>query len=239
MNTVSKSMYVKQQIVKLIEQGVYNAGEQLPSEIQMAKRFHVSRETFRDAIKMLEAEGRLLVKHGVGTFVIDPLPPIASNLERLSGSGEMIRLAGLTESESLISLANSPCPDEVAVKLGIRSGEEATVLQRIRNANGEPVMLSVNYLPVSVVGDLFDRVPFSGSLLHFVENHLSVKIVKADTEITVPLHIDRNCQQLLLHPQTTVLLLKQVHYDELNRPLFYSLDYMRNDIFSFHIRRSR
>ncbi|MFC7558592.1 hypothetical protein ACFQ5D_16465 [Paenibacillus farraposensis] len=43
----------------------------------------------------------------------------------------------------------------------------------------------------------------------------------------------------LQQPQATVLLLKQLHYDELNRQVLYSLDYVRNDIFRFWVRRTR
>ncbi|QCT01607.1 GntR family transcriptional regulator [Paenibacillus algicola] len=239
MNANSKSMQVKQQLMELIDQGVYRVGEQLPSEIQMSKQFQVSRETFRGALKMLEEEGRILVKHGVGTFVIRPLPPIKSTLERLYSSGEMIRSANLTESESMISLTKSPCPEEAAERLGIAAGDAVYILKRIRKANDEPVMLSVNYLPAARFGEGFEQHTFSGSLLKFVEDTLGVTINRADTEIAVPLHIDRNCQQLLQHPHTTVLLLKQLHYDEGNQPVFYSQDYMRNDVFTFHLRRTR
>ncbi|WP_223830726.1 hypothetical protein [Paenibacillus polymyxa] len=46
------------------------------------------------------------------------------------------------------------------------------------------------------------------------------------------------------HPQATVLLLKQLHYDEMNRDemnrqVLYSLDYVRSDIFRFWVRRTR
>ncbi|WP_281883120.1 GntR family transcriptional regulator [Paenibacillus sp. YYML68] len=235
----SKCEQIKKQLIDMIDQGIYRIGEQLPSEIHMSKQFQVSRETFRGALKMLEEEGRILVKHGVGTFVIRPLPPIKSTLERLHSSSEMIRSAGLTESESMISLAKLPCPEEAAERLGIVSGTPVYILERIRKANDEPVMLSINYLPVHLFGIGFEQPTFSGSLLQFVESKLGVSVNRADTEICVPLHIDRNCQQLLQYPQTTVLLLKQLHYDEGNRPVFYSLDYMRNDVFTFHLRRTR
>lgn len=45
--------------------------------------------------------------------------------------------------------------------------------------------------------------------------------------------------RLLKHPHATVLLLKQLHYDEMNRQVLYSLDYVRSDIFRFWVRRTR
>ncbi|WP_245864487.1 GntR family transcriptional regulator [Paenibacillus donghaensis] len=239
MNMMSKTAIIKLQLKKLISEGTYKVGERLPSELEMSKSLGVSRETFRDAVKQMETEGRLLVKHGVGTFVIHPLPAIPSSLDRLSSTGEMIRSAGLEEGESRISLRKLDGSQEIAAQLGIKAGEQVMVLERIRTANGEPVAVTVNYFHPQRVGDLFERYDFSGSLLEFLELHLSIRIVKADTGISVPLHNDRNCQKLLVHPTTTVLLFKQLHYDEEHRAIFYSLDYMRDDVFSFQIRRTR
>ncbi len=221
-----------------MDSGQLSVGERLPSEILMAKEFGVSRETFRAAVKMLEQEGRLLVKHGVGTFVIQPLPMIPSSLERLSSIGAMIRTAQLDQGESRIKFTKEGCSPEAASALGIKLGDPVVNMERVHTANGEPVAFSMNTIPQEIAGDAFDHDEFQGKLLQFFEKRLGRKIVTADSEICVPLHIDRHCQRLLLHPQTTVLMLKQVHYDEANRPVLFSRDYLRNDVFTFNIRRT-
>ncbi len=42
----------------------------LPSEVDMASSYGVSRVTVRRAVKALAAEGRLAVIHGRGTFIV-------------------------------------------------------------------------------------------------------------------------------------------------------------------------
>ncbi|MBE1445738.1 GntR family transcriptional regulator [Paenibacillus sp. OAS669] len=235
---LAKQQLIKQSLESMMENGQLRVGQRLPSELQMAKEFGVSRETFRAAVRMLEKEGRLLVKHGVGTFVIQPLPLIPSSLEKLTSIGHIIRTAQLDEGESRVSLKTEACSPEAARALDIRPGDEVVILERVRTAEGEPVAFSINIIPRSIAGDAFDQGEFHGSLLDYFESRLGRKITTADSEICVPLHIDRNCQRLLLHPQTTVLLLKQVHYDDANKPVLYSLDYLRNDVFTFRIRRT-
>ncbi|TDF98593.1 GntR family transcriptional regulator [Paenibacillus piri] len=234
----AKQYVIKQSLESMMESGKLRIGERLPSELQMAKEFGVSRETFRSAVRMLEKEGKLLVKHGVGTFVIQPLPLIPSSLEKLASIGNIIRTAQLDEGESRVSLKTEGCSPEAAQALGIQPNDPVVNLERVRTASGEPVAFSINVIPRSIAGDAFDEGKFHGSLLDFFEKRLGRKIATADSEICVPLHIDRNCQRLLLHPQTTVLLLKQVHYDDANKPVLYSLDYLRNDVFTFRIRRT-
>jgi GntR family transcriptional regulator len=234
----AKQYQVKRRLEEMIEKGELRIGERMPSELVMAKEFGVSRETFRSAVRVLESEGKMLIKHGVGTFVIQPLPLIPSSLEKLSSIGTMIQAARLDEGEERVRLQTEKCPPEVAASLGIQADAPIIKLERFRSANGEPVAYSINFIPREIAGDSFDNGRFEGSLLAFFDKRLGCKIVTADSEISVPLHIDRNCQRLLLHPQTTVLLLKQTHYDEVNQPVLYSLDYLRNDVFTFRIRRT-
>ncbi len=59
------------QIEKLIGERRLKPGDQLPSERDMAILLQVSRPSLREAIRMLEARGLLVVRHGVGVFVED------------------------------------------------------------------------------------------------------------------------------------------------------------------------
>lgn len=59
------------QVEKLISDKSLKPGDQLPSERDMAVLLKVSRPSLREAVRMLEARGRLVVKHGIGVFVQD------------------------------------------------------------------------------------------------------------------------------------------------------------------------
>lgn len=47
-------------------------GDRLPSERELAATLRVSRPSLREAVRSLQAEGRLVVKHGQGVFVAEP-----------------------------------------------------------------------------------------------------------------------------------------------------------------------
>jgi GntR family transcriptional regulator, transcriptional repressor for pyruvate dehydrogenase complex len=47
-------------------------GDRLPSERELAATLRVSRPSLREAVRSLQAEGRLVVKHGQGVFVEEP-----------------------------------------------------------------------------------------------------------------------------------------------------------------------
>jgi Transcriptional regulators len=232
---------IKREIEKMIDNRLWKVGQRLPSEYELAKYFGVSRETLRAAVKLLEQEGKLLVKHGVGTFVIKPLPVIPSRLEFLQSIGTMIKLAGLKEEENKEMIGEVTCSREWASALNIEEGSRVVKLERIRYADGEAVAYSINIMPKDLVGDAFERADLSGSLFGFLEEKCKIQIARADTELLVPLKKDKYVQRLQIDKdeETPVILMKQLHYDEQNKEVLYSFDYLRNDIFHFWIRRER
>ena len=75
---IQRSREVQQQLEAAIRSGEFAPGERLPSERELVATFGVSRVSVREAIRSLEAVGRIKVEHGRGAFVTD----------RRSGFGE-------------------------------------------------------------------------------------------------------------------------------------------------------
>src|ERR1700682_805194 len=64
-----------------IRDGRLVPGEKLPTEAAFMMEFHVSRTVVREAISRLQAAGLVETRHGIGTFVLPPLPVTASQLD--------------------------------------------------------------------------------------------------------------------------------------------------------------
>lgn len=54
-----------------IEREDLKAGDRLESERDLAKILGISRPSLREAVQILQVQGRLVVKHGIGIFVLD------------------------------------------------------------------------------------------------------------------------------------------------------------------------
>lgn len=65
---------IRGQLLAYLANGSLEAGGRLPAERELAARLGVSRPSVREAIKTLEAEGRLEVRHGQGVFVASSTP---------------------------------------------------------------------------------------------------------------------------------------------------------------------
>jgi len=60
---------IERELEKMILEGSFVPGQQLPAERELAKSFDVSRPSLREAIQKLETKGLLSRKQGGGTFV--------------------------------------------------------------------------------------------------------------------------------------------------------------------------
>lgn len=73
---VNQSGNISQRIVAQVEQLLSDEklkpGDRLPAEREMAQLLGASRPSLREAVRVLQAQGRLVVKHGQGVFVAEP-----------------------------------------------------------------------------------------------------------------------------------------------------------------------
>lgn len=227
-------IYVKEDIQRRINSGILKPDEKLPSEPDLAKEYNVSRPTLREALKMLQREGVLISKNGVGTYVNSRLSVIENPLSKLQSLGEMIKNAGYTESETNIMIYRKEAALDWTAKLCTE--EDMIVMERIRTADGQKVAFYYNIIPASIVGDSLNE-GFSGAIFDFFINRLGIKIAYAVTEICAVNPANELDRLAIEHLGREILLLKQLHFDEQDRPIFYSLDYLMNSVFKLFIKR--
>src|SRR2546430_8259496 len=63
-----------------IERGEIAQGAQLPTEIELMEQFDASRNTVRDAVKLLISRALVETRAGQGTFVVEKINPFVTTL---------------------------------------------------------------------------------------------------------------------------------------------------------------
>jgi GntR family transcriptional repressor for pyruvate dehydrogenase complex len=63
---------IRSEILRVLQARRLSPGDRLPPERELAATLKVSRPSVREAVRSLQAEGRLVVKHGQGVFVAEP-----------------------------------------------------------------------------------------------------------------------------------------------------------------------
>ncbi|GGA09638.1 GntR family transcriptional regulator [Paenibacillus marchantiophytorum] len=236
---VSQYIIIKETLDELMQSGQLKVGDRMPPEIELARQFQVSRETVRAAMKQLEQEGKLDVRKGVGRFVRRPLNSIPSSIDKFISTEEIIRSAGLVEGQLKQFVRTEPCQEEWAHYLKIPVGTPVIINERTRTANEEPVAHNVNIMPLALVEQAFQKTPLIGSLVRFLEVECGIQLTAANAELVVPHHSHPICRKLQVNKDTTVLMMKQIHFDQKHMPVLFSYDYYRNDVFQFWVNRRR
>lgn len=124
---------IKDQIIS----GNWIPGEKIPGEIELTRRFGVSRVSIRDAIHRLIGMGLLLVKRGEGTFVTEIMPKdyFSSLLPFLMI--ERGHLLDILEFRSIIEVQSAGLSAQRATKKDIELLEQ--IIVRMNDKRGESI----------------------------------------------------------------------------------------------------
>ncbi|MGH3348065.1 MAG: FadR/GntR family transcriptional regulator [Nocardioides sp.] len=91
---------IRSEILRVLTTRELAPGDRLPSERELAASLRVSRPSVREAVRSLQAEGRLVVKHGQGVFVAEPAmqKTLRESIARLDHSlGELFAMREVLE----------------------------------------------------------------------------------------------------------------------------------------------
>lgn len=106
---------------KQLMNGALKPGDQIPTEIELAERFGVARNTVREAIKILVAMGVLEIRRPVGTFVCEGFTePMISPLiygvilGRGDSYDELMDLREIMETGTMLTVIRNATDEEIA-----------------------------------------------------------------------------------------------------------------------------
>jgi GntR family transcriptional regulator len=202
--------------------------------MELARAYAVSRVTVREALRMLQGEGLVEARHGLGHFVVAP-PLIREPITELRSVTELLDSLGETASTEVLAVEQEEAREH-AGRLDIDPREPVLRIERLRRSGGDVVIYSVDVLPARILAG--SEPDFSGSLVVAL-GHLGVGLSHAQATIrasALPREIARRAGLAVSAPW---LLLEQVHFDPIGAPVLWSLDYHRGDRFEFNVRRRR
>jgi GntR family transcriptional regulator len=236
----SLALQLRDQIRSMMKEKYFRAGDQLPSEESMANTFLVSRATVREALKLLEEEKVIIVRHGLGRFVTgDPSDFLTEDISRLESVTEMAAALGIIIETEVVSLRSVPAAGVIQARLNLQPGDAVYILERARKTNGETVIFSIDMFPAQIVPGEIHKEMFQDSLLKLMEGTWGKRLVYSRAVISAEQLDAELCAKIHDSTQSVWILMEQVNYDEGDNPVLYSKDYHRSDKFHFHVLRRR
>ena len=132
-------------IKQKIQSGEWKENERIMTEAELEEAYAVSRITVRKAINVLAEEGFVTKKQGIGTFVTaEAINRVISN--KLLSFTEMCAAEGKTASAEVLSVQWVKADAKVAGYIQVEKNDRVIRIDRVRKADGNPVMVEQTYL---------------------------------------------------------------------------------------------
>jgi len=226
-------LQVKSWLEDQIASGRLKPHKRVPSERELSERFGISRMTVRQALTELVHDGRLYSRVGLGTFVADPL--IRQPLRSLTGFTEDMLARGVQPSSRVLRCEVTDPPASVRQVFDRTPGLPVVILERLRLADGQPMMVERRYLCFAGA----ERLPscdLTGSLSSLLRKSFGIRPVVAEQEVIARRARPQEIALLAMDEETAVLEFTRTTSDDQQRVFEQSVSVYRGDRYRFVIR---
>ena len=205
-----------QQIERWLRQQVQqlSPGDPVPTELQLAERFGVSRMTARQAVQNVAAEGLVRRRRGQGTFVSPR--PVHRRVGSLMSFTEDMRRRGMSASSVLLEASLRPATVADMEALRLDQGARTVVIRRLRLADATPMALEHAVLPLECAPVLATDLESS---LHEALINLGRVPSLANSWISARVATKPEAQLLRVPVRSPLIVERRVVYDGAGTPL--------------------
>jgi len=166
-----------------IAAGVFPSGSQLPTEMEISRKYRLNRHTVRRAFEIIAHEGLIYRLRGKGTFVASQKIPYRISTKTQFTAA--ILEAGLTPEARLLNSYELGADRELAELLEIKTQERVLVLEILRYADKLPFCFTRSYLPAAKYPGLIQVLPESFSLYRVIAEHFGIEASRESSTFEV------------------------------------------------------
>jgi GntR family transcriptional regulator len=182
--------------------------ERFPTDEELTGAYGVSRQTAREAVRRLQAEGLLERRRGRGTTLTrrvleQPLGALYSVALTVSGHG-------LTERNEILAAERRSAPDWVADGLRVATGSPVIFLERLRFAGDDPLSLERSWLPWPLADGLLRANLERGPLYATLLDSCSVQVTSGSERISPVLPPPADRARLRLPPRAAAFFVERL-----------------------------
>lgn len=211
------------EIIDSIVNGNYKAGMKLPNEFELIEEMQVSRNSLREAMKILSAMGIVEIKRGDGTYVCSQINPtmfdkvVYSMIYDASSSDELLELRQVL--------------DEATVQLAIDKVTEEEMEQLQRNIDEMREAIRAHDIEQMKKNDL----EFHLMLIDFCKNVFFIRIMKGvygifESSIWENVRIEQVDSRAADYHQRMLDCIREKKYEDVHQTVVESLSTWRERV---------
>jgi GntR family transcriptional regulator len=218
------------QLKEIIQEAIYDMqpGASIPSELEIAEQFNVSRPTVRQALSELVQEGYLYRTKGKGTFVARP--KISQDfLSVLESFEHEMRRKEIRPATRVIEFKEQKPDDIVHQHLELHPEAPVALLTRLRFADGEPIVWLHTWLPLERVPGILYHDMENNSLYSVIETVYDLRLSHALRKLEARLAGQYDAELLGIGKGSPVQYIETTTYLVNGKPIEYSQAHYRGD----------
>ncbi|MFL5680064.1 MAG: GntR family transcriptional regulator [Chloroflexota bacterium] len=219
-----------------LDAGEFRPGDRLPPERELSGRYGCSVITVRRALTELAREQRIERTQGRGTFVLHPR--IDRDLVDPLSFTEEMQQRGLDPETRLVAARPESAGEGVAAALRLEPGSPILYLERLRVADGEPLLLEQVHLPAERFPGLLASDLEHRSLYGILTERYGVHLARA-RETLEPVLLRAREARLLGQPRRSpALLVDGIAFTAEGAPVEFARTYVRGDRTRYYVERN-
>jgi GntR family transcriptional regulator len=218
-----------------LDEGEWRPDDRLPPERELAARYGCSLITVRRALSELAREQRIERTRGRGTYVLHPRFEL--DFGGTQSFTEEMQTRGHDPETRLIAARPESAGEGIAAALQLEPGSPTLYLERLRLADGEPLLLEQVHLPAERFPGLLATDLEHNSLYDLLTARYGTRVVRAREAIEPVLLRAREARLLDQPPGRPALLVEGIAYDLEGNPIELARSYVRGDRTRYYIER--
>jgi GntR family transcriptional regulator len=210
---------------------MFAPGVRLPGERVLAAQLSVSRETLRQALKQLAADGVLHAFPQRGWFVTTNTVSDPPNV--LQSFTDMARARGLRPTSVVLHSATRPATLEEADRLSLAPTSPVLEVRRLRCLDEIPIAVGRTVVSLQRAKEL-DKVDLTdASLYALLESVCGIKVVRSEYSVRAAGAALDVADLLRLEPGAPVMVGDDITYDINDAPVLCGQVVYRGDAYEF------
>jgi GntR family transcriptional regulator len=210
-----------------IETGEWSAEEKLPTEMELARRFRVSRNTIREALASLEHDGLIVRHRRRGTFVHKARQAADSRTTMTN------LVLGYEAKVSVIRAGTVPAPAHVVSFLKVARGQPLRQFVRTEAVDGKALAVVVNYMTLEMGRRIRPKDLRRYSLLEFLRDRLKIPLGAVRQLIEARMPDDEVASLLGIDLTQPVLFIRAMVSDKQGNPIEIADNFYRADRYHY------
>lgn len=213
-----------------IKDGRYEKGELIPTEEEFCNLFNTSRMTVRRAIDDLVSKGMLTRIRGKGTFVA------RFNIEKTMNSvskgwSETMEALGFKTSSKVLTFDKIKADKYIADNLNIPVNSEVYVLERLRYADDNPVVIEKAFISADRFPNLNQYTFENESFYDVLRKNYNIKIDHSYQKLKAVELVGEKAKFFSKTGKAIVIEIANTNYDQYSKPIEFGIDYVNSDIY--------